>query len=65
MPPTKEVFLTGTVSKEGIFRAKMIINGRVTTLDIERICEDHYAVTNGRTGEMTVRKINQAEQPFE
>ncbi len=58
--PTKEVFLTGTVSKGGTFHAKMIIDGHVTTLDIERICEDHYAVTNGRTGETTIRKINQA-----
>ncbi len=65
MPPTKEVFLTGTISKEGIFHARMIINGHVTTLDIEKLCEGYYAVTNSRTGEMTVRKINQAEQPFE
>ncbi len=61
MPPTKEVFLTGMVSKDGVFHARMIIEGHVTTLDIERICEGYYAVTNDRTGELTVRKINQAE----
>ena len=53
--PKKEVFLTGTVSREGTLHAKMIIDGRVTNLDIERIQENYYAVTNSRTGEMTIR----------
>lgn len=53
----KKVFVTGLVTKDGVFHARMVIDGRITCLDIERVCDSCYAVTNRSTNEMTLRKV--------
>jgi len=53
----KKVFVTGQVTKSGVFRARMVIDGKVTCLDIERVQAGFYAVTNHCTGEMTIRQL--------